>query len=158
MYGLTDYARFEAISSHPFSGDMLPSALMSKKLSLLPAGHEACFLLHGAFLTPLPADVRSHLIHDNTSDPLPYLSVPTRSTRVGFSPPPPSTTSIPHHQNRIILRTELTVLLHFCTELTLRMNFRSINNVYCMCSVNCSQGFQLSLPNTVNLEVSSVPT
>ena len=70
MYVLTDYARFEAISSLPFSGDMLPSALMSKMLSLLPAGHEACFFLRGAFLKRLPADVRSHLVHDNTSDPL----------------------------------------------------------------------------------------
>ena len=57
MYGLTDYARFEAISSLPYSGDMLPSALMSKMLSLLPAGHEACFFLRGAFLKRLPADV-----------------------------------------------------------------------------------------------------
>ena len=70
MYGLTDYTRFEAISSLLFLGDMLPSALMSKMLSLLPAGHEACFFLHGAFLKRLPADVRSHLVHDNTSDPL----------------------------------------------------------------------------------------
>ena len=70
MYGLTDYARFEAISSLLFSRNMLPSALMSKMLSLLPAGHEACFFLRGAFLKRLPADVRSHLVHDNTSDPL----------------------------------------------------------------------------------------
>ena len=70
MYGLTDYARFESSSSLPFSGDMLPSALMSKMLSLLPAGHEACFFLRGAFLKRLPTDVRSQLVHDNTSDPL----------------------------------------------------------------------------------------
>ena len=69
MYGLTDYACFEAIFSLPFWGDMLPSALMSKMLSLLPAGHEACFFLRGAFLKRLPADVQSHLVHDNTSDP-----------------------------------------------------------------------------------------
>ena len=43
MYVLTDYARFEAISSLPLSGDMLPSALMSKMLALLPADHQACF-------------------------------------------------------------------------------------------------------------------
>ena len=43
---------------------------MSKMLSLLPAGHESCFLLRGAFLKRLPTDVRSHLVHDNTSDPL----------------------------------------------------------------------------------------
>ena len=45
MYGLTDYTRFEAISSLPFLGDMIPSALMSNMLSLLPAGQEACFFL-----------------------------------------------------------------------------------------------------------------
>ena len=50
MYGLTNYSRFEAIS-------------MSKMLSLLPAGHEPCFFLRGAFLNRLPADVRSHLVH-----------------------------------------------------------------------------------------------
>ena len=70
MYGLTDYTRFEDISSLPFSGDMLPSALMSKMLSLLPAGHEAYFFLRGAFLKCLSTDVQSHLLHDNTSDPL----------------------------------------------------------------------------------------
>ena len=57
MYGLTNYAPFKAISSLPFVGDMLPSALMSKMLSLLPAGQEACFFLHGAFLKCLHADV-----------------------------------------------------------------------------------------------------
>ena len=70
MYGLTDYTHFEAISSLHFSGDILPSVLMSRMLSLLPAGHEVCFFLRGAFLKRLPADVRSHLVHDNTSDPL----------------------------------------------------------------------------------------
>ena len=45
MYTLTDYARYEAISSLPLSGDMLPSALMSKMLALLPADHQACFFL-----------------------------------------------------------------------------------------------------------------
>ena len=70
MYGLTDYERFEAISSLLFSGDMLPSALMSKMMSLLPAGHQACFFLDGAFLKCLPEDVRSRLVHDSTSDPL----------------------------------------------------------------------------------------
>ena len=57
MYDLTDYACFEAISSLTFSGDMLPSVRMSKMLSFLSAGHEACFLLLGAFLKRLPADV-----------------------------------------------------------------------------------------------------
>ena len=70
MYGVTDYAGCEAITSLSFSGDMLPSALMSKMLSLLPSGDKACFFLHGAFLKSLPADVQSHLIHDRTSDHL----------------------------------------------------------------------------------------
>ena len=70
MYSLTDYARYEAISSLPLSGDMLPSALMSKMLALLPADHQACFFLHGAFLKRLQPDVRAHLVHDRTSDSL----------------------------------------------------------------------------------------
>ena len=49
---------------------MLPSALMSKMLSLLPAGHEACFFLRGVFYKRLPAEIRSHLVHNNTLDPL----------------------------------------------------------------------------------------
>ena len=70
MYALTDYARFKAISSLPQSGDMLPFALMSKMLALLPANHQACFFLHGAFLKVLPPDVRAHLVQDQTTDPL----------------------------------------------------------------------------------------
>ena len=70
MYALTDYACYEAISSLPLSGDMLPFALMSKMLALLPANHQACFFLHGAFLKVLPPDVRAHLVHDQTTDPL----------------------------------------------------------------------------------------
>ena len=50
MYALLAYLRYEAITSLPFSGDMLPAAQMSKMLSLLPFGHEACFFLHGVFL------------------------------------------------------------------------------------------------------------
>ena len=57
MYSLTDYAHYKAINSLPFSGDMLPSALMSKMLSLLPSGHRTCFFLRGAFLKRLPTDV-----------------------------------------------------------------------------------------------------
>ena len=66
IYALTDYAQYKAISSLPLSGDMLPSALMSKMLALLPADHQACFFLHGAFLKRLPPDVRAHLVHDPT--------------------------------------------------------------------------------------------
>ena len=70
MYALTDYAHFEAIFSLPLSGDMLPSALMSGMLALLPANHQACFFLCEAILKRLPSDVRAHLVHDNTSDTL----------------------------------------------------------------------------------------
>ena len=70
MYGLTNYACYKAITSLPFLGDMLPSALISKMLSLLPSRQEACFFLRGAFLKCLPADVRSHLVHNRTLDPL----------------------------------------------------------------------------------------
>ena len=67
MYALTDYARFkaifEAISSLPLSGDMLPSALMLKMLALLPADQQACFFLHGAFFKRLPSDVRAQIVH-----------------------------------------------------------------------------------------------
>ena len=70
IYALTDNARYEAISSLPLSGDMLPSALMSKMLALLSADHQPCFFLHGAFLKHLQPDVRAHLVHDRTSDSL----------------------------------------------------------------------------------------
>ena len=70
MYALTDFASYEPISSLPLSGDMLPSGLMSKMLALLPFNHQACFFLPGAFLKHLPADVRAHLVHDRTTDPL----------------------------------------------------------------------------------------
>ena len=70
MYALTDYARYEAISSLPLSSDILPSTLMSKMFALLPADHQACFFLCGAFFKRLLSDVRAHLVHDRTSDPL----------------------------------------------------------------------------------------
>ena len=35
MYGLTNFARYKAITSLPFLGDMLPLALMSKMLSFI---------------------------------------------------------------------------------------------------------------------------
>ena len=70
MYALTDYECHKAITSLPFSGDMFPSNLMSKMLSLSSSGHKACFFLRGAFLKRLPTDVRSHLVQDRTSDPL----------------------------------------------------------------------------------------
>ena len=43
MYALTDYAYFKAVSNVPLSGDLLPSALMLRMLTLLPADYQACF-------------------------------------------------------------------------------------------------------------------
>jgi len=67
-HSLTDYARCESIMSLPMSGDMLPSALLSKMRALLPIEHQECLFLRYAFLRQLPADVRSHLVHDKTED------------------------------------------------------------------------------------------
>ena len=49
---------------------MLPSALMLKMFTLLPADHQTWFFLSGAFLKRLPNDVRAHLVNEQTSDPL----------------------------------------------------------------------------------------
>ena len=65
MYGLTNYSRFEAISSLSCSEDMLPSALVKDAISST-SWSRGMFFLRGAFLKHLPADVRSHLVHDNT--------------------------------------------------------------------------------------------
>ncbi|XP_023348728.1 uncharacterized protein LOC111717460 [Eurytemora carolleeae] len=67
-HSLTDYARCESIMSLPLSGDMLPSALLSRMQALLPIEHQECLFLRYAFLRQLPSDVRSHLVHDNTVD------------------------------------------------------------------------------------------
>ena len=58
-HSLTDYARCESIMSLPLSGDMLPSALLSRMRALLPIKHQDCLFLRHAFLKQLPADVRS---------------------------------------------------------------------------------------------------
>ena len=60
----------EAIANLPLTGNMQPFTLMSRMLGLLPASHKPCFFLRAAFLKRLPADVRAHLVHDRTSDPL----------------------------------------------------------------------------------------
>ena len=67
-HSLTDYARCESIMSLPLSGDMLPSALLSRMRALLPIEHQDCLFLRYAFLKQLPADVRSHLVHDKAVD------------------------------------------------------------------------------------------
>ena len=58
-HSLTDYARCESIMSLPLSGDMLPSALLSRMRALLPIKHQDCLFIRHAFLKQLPADVRS---------------------------------------------------------------------------------------------------
>ena len=67
-YSLTDCARCESLMSLPLSGDMLPSALLSRMMALLPIKHQECLFLRYAFLRQLPSDVRSHLVHDKTAD------------------------------------------------------------------------------------------
>ena len=82
MYALTDYASLEAISNLPLSGDMLPSALMSKMLTLFPADHQAYFFLRGPFLQCLPSDVRAHLVHNRFLD---RLSLVLRTDKISES-------------------------------------------------------------------------
>ncbi|XP_023326695.1 uncharacterized protein LOC111700108 [Eurytemora carolleeae] len=72
LFALDDYQRYEAISNLPLSGDMKPSKLMSNMLALLPAGHEPCFFLKGAFLKRLPTDICAHLIRDDFSNPISF--------------------------------------------------------------------------------------
>ena len=70
MFALNNYRRTEAIANIPLTGNMQPSTLISRMLGLLPAGHKSCFIFRAAFLKSLSADVRAHLVHNRTSDPL----------------------------------------------------------------------------------------
>ena len=81
-HSLMDYARCESIMSLPLSGDMLPSALLSRMRALLPIEHQECLFLRYAFLRQLPADVRSHLVHIKPPISLSSLNVLTRYTGV----------------------------------------------------------------------------
>ena len=114
MHSLTDYARCETIMSLPMSGDMLPSALLSRMRALFPIDHQECLFLRYAFLRQLPADVRSHLVHDKTEDitvlsqradeifrnsSAPNLSVSALDSANAVLPPPP-------RQNRRAQRTQ----------------------------------------------------
>ena len=67
-HSLTDFAICESIMSLPLSGDMLPSALLSRMRALLPIEHQECLFLWYPFLRQLPSDVRSHLVYDKTTD------------------------------------------------------------------------------------------
>ena len=114
MHSLTDYALCETIMSLPMSGDMLPSALLSRMRALFPIEHQECLFLRYAFLRQLPADVRSHLVHDKTEDitvlsqradeifrssSAPNLSVSALDSANAVLPPPP-------RQNRRAQRTQ----------------------------------------------------
>ena len=88
MYTLTEYARYEAFVSLPMSGDMLPSALMAKMLSYLPADHKPCWFVRCAFLHRLPAEIRCHLVDDVTEDPLKLALRADRIYRSRVTPSP----------------------------------------------------------------------
>ena len=93
MFALNDYARAEAIANLPMTGDMQPSNLMSRMLRLLPAGHAPSFFLRAAFLKHLPADVRTHFVHNRTSDSLTLvlrLSLSVFVLQISNLPPGPS--------------------------------------------------------------------
>ena len=68
MDSLTDYAHCESIIALPMSGDMLPSALLSKMQAILSIDHQKCLFLLNSFLRQFLADFRSHLVHDNTEN------------------------------------------------------------------------------------------
>ena len=96
MYGLTDYVRFEAISSLPFS-----------KTCCLQLSCPRCYLFYQlvtslvSFSVGLSSNASpqmSGLTFSMTTPrtPSPWLSVLTRSTRVKSPPPPPPTRSAPH--------------------------------------------------------------
>ena len=70
MFSLNNYVQAEVIANLPLTGNMQPSTLMSRMLRLLPAGHAPCFFLQAVFLKRRPADVRAHLVHNRTLDPL----------------------------------------------------------------------------------------
>ena len=70
LFTLDDFQRYEAISNLPLFGDMKPSKLMSSMLALLPLGHKPYFLLRGAFLKRLPANVHAHLLRNDFSNPI----------------------------------------------------------------------------------------
>ena len=70
LHAMTEYARYEALVGLPMSGDMLPSTLMSKMLSLLPPDTKPCWIFRSIFLHRLPADIRIHLVDNSAEDSL----------------------------------------------------------------------------------------
>ena len=68
LYFLSDCQRFEALVNLPLVVDQKPSILMNKMLALYPADSKPDFMFRGHFLR-LPAEIRSHLIHESIIDP-----------------------------------------------------------------------------------------
>ena len=50
LYTLNNYQQFEALVSLPLSGDLKPSHLMNRMLTLLPDDYKPDFILRGLFL------------------------------------------------------------------------------------------------------------
>jgi len=69
LYSLSDWQRFEALVNLPLVVDQKPSILMNKMLALYPADSKPDFMFRGHFLRRLPAEIRSHLIHESILDP-----------------------------------------------------------------------------------------
>ena len=66
---MSDWQRFEALVNLPLVVDQKPSILMNKMLALYPADSKPDFMFRGNFLRRLPAEIRSHLIHESILDP-----------------------------------------------------------------------------------------
>ena len=69
LYSSNDWQRFEALVNLPLVVDQKPSILMNKMLALYPADSKPDFMFRGHFLRRLPAEIRSHLIHESILDP-----------------------------------------------------------------------------------------
>ena len=97
--------------SLPLSGDMLPSALLSRMRALLPIEHQACLFLRYAFLRQLLSDVRSYLVHDKTtilsqSDDEIYWSSLSSSSSVNTLDSVHAVNTPPSRQNRSNQRSQ----------------------------------------------------
>ena len=90
LYAMTEYTRYEALIGLPMTGDMLPSALMSKMLSLLPLDTKPCWIFRSIFLHRLPADIRVHLVDDSTKDCLQWAMRADRLVKSRLCAPPSS--------------------------------------------------------------------
>ena len=120
MFVLNDYSCAEAILNLPLSGEMQPSTLMSRMLSLLPTSHEPSFFLRAAFLKCLPVDVRAYL-HDRNSDPLTLALHADEifQNRVSFASAVNHVSSTPVLGNEFLLRSALPLLVLPCPPVSL---------------------------------------